>query len=271
MDVIYADKISLTEASTENGSFPATNLDDNHPKKVWKSTGASATEIITLTVASGAGAAALHAIQGATTVTVVISDGVGMDFGSVGGTAVLDKGSVASVDVVDLPTTTSDPQTDIFDTDPDSVGALWVEYDSVRNNIHRVDITLTAATAGVIQAGVVRAGVINKFVDPLQEGMRAGLRSYSIVEELNNGAKYISKKDIVRTFSFTLFENRDTDFYAFMRTVIQRLGEVPTSWRIYSGAEDWQFVVFAMVDGMPTGTHVSPDDSLIQVNLLEVI
>ena len=101
--------------------------------------------------------------------------------------------------------------------------------------------------------------------------MRAGLRSYSIVEELNNGAKYISKKDIVRTFSFTLFENRDTDFYAFMRTVIQRLGEVPTSWRIYSGAEDWQFVVFAMVDGMPTGTHVSPDDSLIQVNLLEVI
>ena len=46
MDVIYADKISLTEASTENGSFPAANLDDNHPKKVWKSTGASIKETI---------------------------------------------------------------------------------------------------------------------------------------------------------------------------------------------------------------------------------
>ena len=272
MHVIYPDKINSVSSQTADGSYPIANITDNHPKKVWKSDGSAATEIITLAVASLAEGLGMHAIQGATSVSIVISDGMGMDFGSVGGTAVLDKGAVSGVDVVDLPETDTSPQSEIFDLDPDNVGALWLQYDSQKTNVHRVDITLTAAAAATFQVGVVTCGVLNQFVDPLQEvGIKAGLRSYSIVAELNNGAKYVSKKDIVRTFGFTIFENRDTDFYTFMRTVVQRLGEVPTSWRIYSAAEDWEFVVFAMVDGMPMGEHIFPDDSLIQVNLLEVI
>ena len=272
MHVIYPDKISSADSQTEDGSWPIANILDNHPKKVWKSDGSAATEIITLAVAALAEGLGMHAIQGATSVSIVISDGMGLDFGSVGATAVLDKGAVGGVDVVDLPETDTSPQSGIFDLDPDSVGALWVQYDSAKANVHRVDITLTAAAAVTFQVGVVTAGVLNQFADPfVSRGLQAGLHSYSINEELNNGSKYINVKDIVRTFGFTIFVDRDTDFYTFMRTFAQRNGETPASWRIISEIEDWEFVVFAMLDGMPEGDHAYPVKSAIRVNLLEVI
>ena len=43
MKIIYPNNVATTSADEENTNFPATNLTDKHPKKVWKGTSNTAT------------------------------------------------------------------------------------------------------------------------------------------------------------------------------------------------------------------------------------
>ncbi len=257
MKCIYPDNISAISADEEGAGYPVTNLQDNHPKKVWKGTSRDA---IVTAIVSGGGALAIIATN-ATSITIAISSGQ---------TWVLDTGWALDTGWV-LDTTGSSDTTETSLLPGDISGCLWSDFAAARTSSFTATITLTAAAGEIIQAGVIKCGTLRTFVDP-RYGIQEGLRDYSIVKELNNGATYTRKRDVVRDFNFSIIEDRDTDFYIFMITVAKALGPVPIAWRICTvTVTDSEWIVFCRFDQMPRGSHDFKSHSQIDISLLEVL
>ncbi|MFH2074368.1 MAG: hypothetical protein ABIJ57_03335 [Pseudomonadota bacterium] len=256
MKCIYPDMITSITASEEDGSFPVANLSDDHPKKVWKGTSRDAV----LTVVASAGGALAVIATNATSITVAISSGQ---------TLVWDTG-IAWASGITWDTSGDQDTTELSTLPGDTTGALWSQFAAARTGSFSATVTLTAAAGDTIQAGIVRCGTANDYKDP-QYGIAEGLVDYSIVKELNNGATYFRKRDVVRTFDFKLLEDRDTDFYEFMLTVSKAMGPTPIAWRIRGTATDNKWIVFARHEQMPKGRHSSPDNSEIFISLIEVL
>jgi len=256
MKCIYPDKITSISASEADASFPVTNLSDAHPKKVWKGTSRDAV----LTVIASAGGALAVIATNATSITVVISTGQ---------TLVWDTG-IAWISGIVWDTTGDADTTELSLLDGDIDGAIWSQFASARTSAFTATITLTADAGETIQAGIVRCGTANDYKDP-QYGISESLIDYSIIKELNNGATYFRKRDVVRTFDFKLLEDRDTDFYEFMLTVSRAMGPTPIVWRIRGTATDNKWIVFARHEKMPKGKHGSPTYSDILISLIEVL
>jgi len=250
MKVIYPDYISSVTADEEDANYLAVNLQDDHPKKVWKGTSRDA--VVTI-VASAGGALAIIATN-ATSVTIVLSVGQSISW---------DTG-------ISWNTSGDDDTTETTLLTGDTDGVIWSDFDTARTSNFTATITLTADAGEIIQAGVIRCGTANIYADP-SPGVREGLRDYSIVKELNNGATYFRKRDVVRDFEFSIIEDRDVDFYEFMIDVSKAAGPEPLAWRIVDGATDAEWIVFARFDSMPRGSHVTSIMSQIDINLLEVL
>lgn len=134
---------------------------------------------------------------------------------------------------------------------------------------HIIEITLQALPGETIECGILRAGMVMTFPDPLY-GIKEGLRDTSIIKELNNGARYVRKRDIVRTFDMQVVMKRDRDFYTIMRDFVRINGVKPTFWKTASIATtDWS--VFGALSGMPDGTHSYPEYSEISMRIEEAI
>jgi len=258
MKLIYPVNIASISADEENANYPAANLMDNHPKKVWKGTSRDA---IVTAVTSGGGALAIIATN-ATSITIAISSGQ---------TWLLDTGWALDTGWV-LDTTGDSDTTETSLLPGDISGALWSDFAAVRTSSFTATITFTAAAGEIIQAGVILCGTLRTFVDPMR-GISDGLKDYSIVKELNNGAWYIRKRDLVRMFAFSILEDRDADFYTFMLTVAKALGPSPIAWRILTkNITDSEWIVFCRFDGvMPQGLHEDNNYSQIDVRLVEVL
>lgn len=281
MKVIYPDNISSILASAENANYPATNVQDKHPKKIWKSTGQTAT--LTLYVSSGA-AVAVFATN-AESVSVTIREGVGLDWGE------SQDFAIAAEDGSEINTESGSPimmepeidwtgQIDWqmpesvsadYDLSGSNVGSMWADY-GPKSGAHAIDLDFTAPADSVVEAGIVRAGTVKEYKDP-KYGIREGLVDYSIVRELNNGAFYTRKRDIVRTFSFSVLEDRKDDTYEFLHLLAQLVGPDPVAWRLVynSNEREWEWVVFCRFDGAPQADHIAADLSSLSVNLIEVI
>jgi len=160
--------------------------------------------------------------------------------------------------------------TTTYDLDPSGVGSMWGDYTKVGAD-HIIQLDLVCASGTVLQAGVVVGGPVNTFNDP-KYGIREGLADFSIVKELNNGAIYTRKRDTVRTFSWSILDDRDPDFYTFFRTIGQRIGPDPLGWRlVHINFTDWNWVVYCRFDNMPSGVHSHITQSDIDANLIEVV
>ena len=256
MKCIYPDNISLISADEENADYPVDNLLDEHPKKVWKGTSRDA--VVTAIITAG-GALVVFATN-ATSVNLAISSGqsISWDSGISWDTGISWDSSGDS----------DTSETTLLTGDID--GVAWWDFAVARSSNFTATITLTADAGEIIRAGVIRCGTVNAYRDP-NAGIKEGLRDYSIVKELSNGATYIRKRDVVRTFEFALWEDRDTDFYEFMLDVSRELGPEPMAWRIMDTVTDEEWIVFARFDRMPGGSHDLPSQSMIDINLLEVL
>jgi len=256
MKCIYPDCISSISADEENADYPVDNLLDEHPKKVWK--GESRDAIVTAVITAG-GALVVFATN-ATSVSLVISSGQSISWaGGISWDSGISWDTSGDSDV---------SETTLLSGEID--GVAWWDFAAARTSNFTAIISLTADAGKIIQAGIVRCGTANAYRDP-NAGIREGLRDYSIVKELSNGATYIRKRDVVRTFEFDLWEDRDTDFYLFMLDVSRALGPEPMPWRIMDTVTDEEWIVFARFDRMPGGAHDLPAQSRINISLLEVL
>jgi len=138
-------------------------------------------------------------------------------------------------------------------------------YQTVKHNI-----LIEFTGSDTIHAGVIRAGTITEFQDP-QYGLSESLKDFSIVKELNNGAIYVRKRNVVKTYSGTIFVDRDREFYSFMRDIIQLNGPSPIFWWVSSNLTNMDWIVFAKPDGLPTGSHSLFAHSEINFSIQEVV
>ncbi len=262
MKVIYPDNIVSTSADKQNPNFPIENVEDDHIKKPWKSTGN--TGVICLSVSSGSAVA----LFGSNATSVVVKTRIGGLGGQWDAGAQwhdgIGAGAEGAWNAEDLTT-----ETITFDTLSTGQAALWCDYTDPGSG-HGLEITLSSAVGTILKVGVIRSGTVVNLVDP-KYGIKEGLHDYSVSEELNNGAFYYKKRDIVRTFDFTLFEDRSIDFYAFMHGVALVRGRAPLAWRLSANVTDWQWIVYARTIVMPGGDHAYPNNSLINVKLREEV
>jgi len=255
MKLIYPNTATDVSSDTENASFPATNVLDEHPKRVWKATGSTA--ILSLGVPAGTNTAAIFNTN-ATSASVIARSGSIVTW-----TPTISWES-------DVSWLTAASVSTIFDLSPSGVGSLWAEYTSI-NNAHIIDFELSNSEGSIIYAGIARAGAGKSFKDP-KYGIKEGLEDNSIKKKLSNGARYYRKRDVVRMFGFEILFTRDPDFYTFMLTVAQQVGPEPIAWRISTNNTDFEWVVFcAFGDKMPDGSHDSPNYSNLNVRLIEVV
>jgi len=262
--VIYPDNITQVLASEENASFPIENVSDDHIKKVWK---ANSNDAVINASVSGGSAVALYGTN-ATSVTVKTRTG-GMG-GAWGGTGAMAGAWGGTGDMEGAWTTESlSTETVKFDTLPTDQAALWCDFTDP-GSAFALEVTLSSAAGSTLQVGVLRSGTVRDFKDA-KYGIKEGFIDYSVREELANGAWYYLKRDIIRTFTLTLQEDRASDFYIFMHNVALLRGQQPLAWRLSEKITDWQWIVYAALDGMPMGDHTNITDSLIQIKLKEVV
>ena len=265
MKIIYTDNITAVTGDSEHANYPASNVQTQYVKEKWVAEDTDA-ELL-LAVSSGSGVAVYG--TNATSVTVTVSVGLGAAWAEAGdGHEGAEWGATGDghegADWVTAATVTT-----VYDLSGSDVGSLWADYTEYTGS-HIVSLQFTA-TGENVEAGVVRSGTVNEFRDP-HYGIREGLKDYSIIKELSNGAFYIKKRDVVRTFSFSLLEDRDADFYTFMHDIFMLYGSQPLAWRICSSKNtDWEWVVFCRADSMPSGSHGNITDSVISISLLEVV
>lgn len=267
MKVLYPNNyISSITASEANASYPITNVQDDHTYKAWKATSKDA--VVTIVANAGATAVCI-ANTNAETITVIVRQGLGIDTQptvEAWGLDTQDTDETWGLDPVE-----QNPVTTAYDISVSDIGQLWADFATYSGSFV-IELTMTAATGIILQAGVIQVGIPKVYKDPTP-GAREGFKDYSIKKELNAGGFYVRKRNVVRTLSFRILEDRDTDFYEFMYRVVQVVGPGPLFFRVvHDKVTDWEWIIFALFDGdLPSGSHDHLDDSFIDVQLVESI
>jgi len=254
MKIIYPDNTVTITATEENSNFPIANVQDDHPKKVWKATSNDA--IVTLTASSGS----VVAIYGTNATSATIKSRSG---------AVGVAWSGPSWDSPSWVTESLTTETVTLAALATGQTAIWAEFTDPGTSFG-LEMTLASAAGTTLQVGVIRCGTLRDFRDAAY-GIQEGLEDFSIRKELNNGAQYYRKRDIIRTFDLELVEDRASDFYTFMHNVALLRGGAPLAWRLSERVTDWQWIVYAAFADMPFGTHRHPSHTIISIKLKEVI
>lgn len=252
MNVIYTDRIIACIASNEDSSYPDSNLLDEHPKKVWKSTGVSAT--LTIDMSSGAALGIVN--TNATGVNVSVVTAIILELSS----------DISALDGLEMETVPGDGTVEatLLNTD---TGDIWISW-SAANSPIQVSVSLTS-TASPLYAGVVAGGDVFELSDPLY-GLQETMVDYSVVKELSNGSLYYRRRDLVRQYSPTVMDDRDGTVLAFMRQIVRWSGPAPLMWRLTS-LDNSQWIVFARLTSPPAVTHNYPIYSTINFTVSEVV
>ena len=241
MNILCPDRVTSVVADEENTDYPISNVENDYVEEVWKAT--TTTAKVTLTVSQGNGCFVYG--TNATGITVTVKDGV-----------------------------VPQASTQTFGTS-NGKGALWVDYATIDHE-HTIEldfvfVPIIVGPSDIVDAAIIRAGDVSSFRDPSQ-GMAEGLKDYSIIKELNTGALYIKKRAIVRTFNFSVTEDRATDFYKFMLDIMRERGAAPLAWRILSDSSTaWEWIVFVSPEAMPQGDHFSYAHSKLDITLIEAV
>lgn len=149
---------------------------------------------------------------------------------------------------------------------------IWINY-PYQIGIHIVELIFsrTGSVTDQLYVGIVRDGQTKGWRD-VRAGLKQSLEDYSVKRQLNNGAFYYLKRDIVRTFNGQIIANRvNRDFYNFLIDVAQDGGEAPIAWYLSEHIGGRDLTVFAKLDGMPDGDYSYPQDNIISFKLTEVV
>jgi hypothetical protein len=257
--VIATNNVSAVLASEENANYPGDNVLDDYPKHLWKSSTADATAYLDFTVTAGS-AVAVFATN-ATSITVQVLMGIRTAWAS---------GTVWASGT-EWYTYTEEP-TATYNLASGSVGSGWADYTAQDRN-HTVRIIFSPPTGSVCECGVVQIGMPTTFKDP-RPTTSEGLREFSDVIELNNGSIYVVDRDDVRTSEVELLLARN-DWWALQNTIIKNaIRSNPRAWRLVynDGVADWEWVVFARLDGRPRADGTRHENYLsVNISLIEVI
>ena len=237
MILMYPEKLSSVVADTEDGSFPASYLENNKPKRYWKSSGSN-TGVITATVAAN-------------------SDQIGLFY---------TNAESAAIDV--LVGAVSQETFNIDLTSPHSHNRFWQSY-TAQAVIHTIEITLTAPAGEAVYAGVLKVGLGVDLVDPAY-GIGESRRDFSIIKELNNGAYYIRKKDPVRTFNVSFLEDRATDFYSFTK-VADYYGPNPVAILVAEDIDDLEWAIFGHILNPFSASHAHLNHTSVSFTITEAV
>jgi hypothetical protein len=234
---MYPEKLSSVVADTENGSFPATNLEDSLPSRPWKSGGAN-TALLTATVAANADQLALYK-----------TNAIGADIDiKVGGVSQ----ETFSVDL----------------TDPHVHNRLWQTY-TEQTVEHTIEISLTGPAATAVYAGSLKAAKGVTFNNPaydLKEGRRW---DHHFIEKLNNGGYRTVRKPPLRQFNITFRSVRSTAYYQWAE-IVDYYGPEPISMLLAENIDDHEWAILGhLLQGWDaahdTPTYAKPTFSLTEV------
>ena len=147
--------------------------------------------------------------------------------------------------------------------------SFWEEY-TEQTAAHTATIKLTAGTGETVEAGIVRAGELYTVKNPMY-GATEAIVNYHIVKQYRSGASYTKKREAVRSFSYTITVERETEFYDLM-DLYDYYGLDPFMMLITDNTDtDYYWIVFGRFDADPSGGHAYPVYSTLNISILEVV
>lgn len=267
MKIIYPNRISNLIADTADTNFPIANLLNDVVKKKWKAVAGVSDAVITGTVPKSAGVALFG--TNATSITVALSSILELYWNtSAAGIEMSWNTSAAGIEISwgVSPITVPD-QT--FGLDENGVGSFWADWSEITTP-HTITLTLNNNAFNTLDAGVLVAGDVTALENPVY-GITEEMIDYSIIKEMTNGAIYYRKRDVVRSFSFDVWATREPDFWDFLLYIVKNVGPMPLAWNLMDNNSQFEWVVYAMLSSPPTGNHNHITQSVLSINLKEVV
>lgn len=244
MKIIYPNRISSLEADTEAPEYPASNMLDDKPLKVWK--GQASSGYFTI-VTSGAVNGLFLCNTNADSYTMVVSNLAGTS-------------------------TYETRDGDYYKTrDNDFTGGrVFIEF--VNTYAVPVKITLSVVQShpiSVAYAGILRCGIVLDLPDP-QYGLKSERQDFSIKSEYSNGGMYVYKRQTPRMYDLSMilthaeFESLDGLYNA--------IGSAPVPILISESIErpDYWSGFFHVIDP-PSGGYAYPNHIDCSLSLREAV
>ena len=145
---------------------------------------------------------------------------------------------------------------------------FWQEY-TKQVAAHTATIILTAGVGETVEAGIVRAGMVVDLPSPLV-GLGEGREDFSIKKQLNNGAWYIRKRDIVRSFGLSAVMDRATEFADFT-AIYEHYGPNPLCFLLVEDSNELLWAFFGHMLNPFSSSHGHPSDVDVTVDLMEAV
>ena len=248
------DNVTSCVASTEDADFPDENMRDNFTKNVWKATGSTAT----IQVQCNKGSSVCIINTNAT--SVVIKAGSGDSYTPESGFA-YEAGFVDADDEV---------ATIVVSDLSGEHGLAWADY-SEFTLPHLLTIELET-DGDPVEVGVLRAGNVEEFADPAYNHSESSI-DFSIEKELNNGADYFKKRNVVRVFdNLEMIETR-VNAWKFKHDIFDYIGPQPVVIRMVQNDNitDDEFVAYVKRSEPPRLQHLTISHTRINYSLKEAI
>jgi hypothetical protein len=241
-------KATSVTASSENASYPASNLLLGQVSKVFRSESAAA-PISTITL------------------TIVVPAGVNNAIGLFGCNAT--NMTVAVKDVTEATTYF----TETSDLTPASTARtwnrVWKEWTSNGYALHIV-VTLTAPTTATYhEVGEIVVGECISLPDPLY-GLSESQDNYQIVQQLAGGGEYVHDGEIVRAFDLDFIMDRDTEYYD-LRECYKTMGRKPCAMLLSEIDGDLEWCGYFKMNSAPAASHSQPTHSPVTLSIREAI
>lgn len=237
MKVLETDLITSVVASESLSGYPATNVQDNYPKKQWRAVPTS-------------------------TATLTVTPSIGTSLSTI---------SLFNVECASA-TITENGQSPValtIETHPyNGTKFIWYEFSHVSSGTFV--ITFTRDSYNICACGVLQYSDRVEIANP-GYGFTESSEDYSTVKRLSNGATFTKKEDIARAFSCELtLERTDKAYYALLNDVLRSHGPNPTSWLI-TEIDNTHWHVFARLLSPASAAHAYLNHSVITFELLEVL
>ena len=211
MIIIPEDLIEEIEANSENTEFLATNMLDDHSRKVWTSiTGVTSATINVKTIGAEANGLLLYYLIG-DSVTVTVYDQTNL------------AGSI-----IYGPTAHDLLETDSYYSNEVQVPGVWLTYTSP-GAAHSAKLEISR-TGDEPEIGRVFGGKRWTISTNPKWGFGRKPSDESIIYDLDNGYEYIYKRNIRKTFSgsLELVGNPATEYFTFMH-MMEQIGPTPVA------------------------------------------
>ena len=205
LKIMYPEALVSVAATAENENFPASNMLDEHPQRVFRSLNTEDT--LTCTIEGGSSGIFMFSTN-IETGTVTVPDGEG-----------------GTEDVSIILRTQATNYAELIQGKGERQKSLWIDY-PYQAFAHTITITATAAPPAKLQVGIVRAGLVNSFSD-VKLGIANSFKDNSVIKDFNNGSKYVKLITIQDVVKLIFPADIDTEYYKFLFKIAKKQGQKP--------------------------------------------